>query len=121
MARDVSGRWGDVGAAGRNSGGISGAAGKNVNPVYKAADKVANAGFPEGKGAVYVKGNTVREYLSDAKVTGKARNIVDNAQRAEREAAGSSPRKSTGKYFSNKLNREYNKPDTPKVPVKRPK
>ena len=35
MARDVSGRWGDVGAAGRNSGGISGAAGKNVNPTYK--------------------------------------------------------------------------------------
>lgn len=61
----------------------------------------------------------VAEYMSDAKVKGKARNIRDTAQRAELEAKGYSKRASLPKFPSKKIMGNKDKLTTSKVPVKK--
>jgi len=88
----------------------------------KAAIK-ANKYKSEGTGAVNLSttSGNIREYMSGAKVKGAARNVRDNAQRAELEAKGYSKRASVLKYPSNKLFKSYEKQANPKpkVPVKK--
>jgi len=85
----------------------------------KAAIK-ANKYKSEGTGAVNLSttSGNIREYMSGAKVKGAARNVRDNAQRAELEAKGYSKRASITKYPTKKLVGNPDKLTTPKVPVK---
>jgi Flp pilus assembly protein TadG len=89
--------------------------------AVKAAAKASAKKIGKATGSVNVSSKgKVTEYMSGAKVTGKARNIRDNAQRAELEAQGVSKRKSVLKYPSNKLIKDIKKQtaSTAKVPVK---
>ena len=84
----------------------------------KAAIK-ANKNKSEGPYSVFLsQKGTISEYMSGAKVKGTARNVRDNAHRAELEAKGYSKRASVTKYPTKKLVGNPNKLTTPKVPVK---
>ena len=90
--------------------------------VKKAAAKASLKKTGRAAGSVNVSNKgKVTEYMSGAKVKGKARNIRDTAQRAELEAKGYSKRGSVPKYPTKKLIGNSNKPTTPKVPVKKSK
>jgi hypothetical protein len=89
--------------------------------AVKAAAKASPKKIGKATGSVNVSSKgKITEYMSGAKVTGKARNIRDNAQRAELEAQGVAKRKSVLKYPSNKLIKDIKKQiaSTTKVPVK---
>ena len=64
---------------------------------------------------------SVTEYMTGNKVKGKARKVIDNAQRVETEALGVSRRKSLPKYSPKEfriMKSRTAKPSTPKVPTK---
>ena len=81
--------------------------------VTKAAAKASAKKIGRATGSVNVNSKgKVTEYMSGAKVKGKARNIRDTAQRAELQAKGYSKRSSVTKYPTKKTT-------TAKVPVKK--
>ena len=87
--------------------------------AVKAAAKANAKKIGRATGSVNVSSKgKITEYMSGAKVTGKARNIRDNAQRAELEAQGVSKRASVLKYPTKKLVGNPNTLTTPKVSVK---
>jgi hypothetical protein len=87
--------------------------------VTKAAAKASAKKIGRATGSVNVNSKgKVTEYMSGAKVKGKARNISDNAHRAELEAKGYSKRASVTKYPTKKLVGNPDKLTTAKVPVK---
>jgi hypothetical protein len=96
---------------------------KNISTGKMKATIKANKYKSEGAGAVNLgtKSGNMREYMSGAKVKGTARNVRDNAHRAELEAKGYSKRASVTKYPTKKLVGNPNKLTTSKVPVKKSK
>lgn len=89
--------------------------------INKANYKINGIPRTQGSGAVTVtKSGKLKEFMSDAPVKGAARKVLDNAQRAEKEAKGYTKRQSVGKYPSKKLIRDLKNQATPKrkVPVK---
>jgi hypothetical protein len=87
---------------------------KDISTGKMKATIKANKYKSEGTGAVNLstKSGNIREYMSGAKVKGKARNIRNTAQRAELQAKGYSKRGSVTKYPTKKTT-------TAKVPVKK--
>lgn len=79
--------------------GITGGGGRITTGARKAAAKATPQKVGRNKGSVNISAKgKMSEYMSEAKVSGKAGKIKDNAQRAELQAKGVSKRKSLPKY-----------------------